>query len=114
MKKAIILSIIIAFTLGLAIDGASAQNAKKQKNKSTQVAKKKKSNCQSCPNTAGKGYRDSTCAQNRGERKCQGNQARSGSSDCFIDKDKDGINDNRCNGMGLGKRNCKNKCNKNK
>lgn len=110
MKKAIILSIIFAFVFGLALGEATAQKTKKQKKQSAQVAKQKKGNCQSCPNAAGKAHQDSTCASNQGKHKCQGMQARRGARDCFIDKDKDGINDNRCNGMGLGKRNCKNKC----
>ena len=34
--------------------------------------------------------------------------------DVFIDKDGDGINDNRCNGMGFGKKLRKGKCLKGK
>jgi hypothetical protein len=101
MKTIIIIFAFILFT-NFSIEAQQSKkksNSKKKAHKTLIDTTKRNISCSdSCINK----YKDS-CNYQKKNGQCR-------MKDTFIDKDGDGINDNRCNGMGLGcqkrKRNC--------
>jgi hypothetical protein len=101
MKNIIIIVAIMLF-LHLSIEAQQINNKSNAKTKASKLladtSKKSLTSIDTCINKC----KDS-CKFKKNKGQCR-------MKDTFIDKDGDGLNDNRCNGMGLGcqkrKRNC--------
>jgi hypothetical protein len=108
--------IVIALFVLLPVFAVSAQNKPQEKKTAgSQVQRKAaaksgtggeavQTESASCNDQSSGGDARRGCGQGKSKKQC------GRSRDTFIDKDGDGINDNRCSGMGLQKRCCRKRC----